>query len=142
MKTKRCPKCKKNKPLSEFYINSNNSIRGYCKVCGYKRIKKRRKDNPEEYKENQRNRNLERKYNITMDQYNDLYIEQSGKCKICGIHVKDLKRRLDVDHDHETGEIRGLLCWNCNLGIGNFNDDPELTLKATEYLKLYHEKGS
>lgn len=55
--------------------------------------------------------------------------EQDGRCKICG----QLKK-LNVDHDHATGEVRGLLCHGCNVGIGFFRDSPELLRSAIDYL--------
>lgn len=57
---------------------------------------------------------------------------QGGVCAIC--ECPD-KKRLSVDHDHQTGKIRGLLCANCNLALGNFKDDPDRLAKAIVYLK-------
>lgn len=57
---------------------------------------------------------------------------QGGNCKIC--RNKPTRRRLDVDHCHDTGKIRGLLCENCNKGLGIFKDDPELFDRAKKYL--------
>lgn len=81
-----------------------------------------------------RNQKLKKNYGITIDQY-DAWNEAFGK--VC--HLCDQKcptgRRLAVDHDHKTGLIRGLLCINCNKGIGNFKDNQQLLLKAIQYLK-------
>lgn len=61
--------------------------------------------------------------------------EQLGRCKICGVREEQAPRgRLAVDHDHETGRIRGLLCNNCNAGLGQFKDNPELLAAAITYL--------
>jgi hypothetical protein len=80
---------------------------------------------------------LKRKFGITLDAYNRLLEAQDGKCAICGAKPKDRPhhRKLAVDHDHKTKKIRGLLCFHCNTGLGNLRDDPELLLKAVEYLK-------
>jgi hypothetical protein len=63
-------------------------------------------------------------------------VSQGGRCAICGKVPRS--RRLAVDHDHKTGEVRGLLCasgdFGCNKGLGYFNDDPELLRRAYEYL--------
>ena len=77
---------------------------------------------------------LKRYYNITLDQYNVLFNKQNGCCAICGIHQNNLKRKLHVDHNHESGEIRGLLCINCNLALGHVNDNINTLSKMISYL--------
>jgi hypothetical protein len=62
-----------------------------------------------------------------------MLVDQASKCLICDVSAG--LRKFDVDHDHLTGRIRGLLCRNCNIGLGQFRDDPALLLKAAEYLK-------
>jgi len=73
------------------------------------------------------------RYGITDAEFRQRLLEQDGKCKICG---KDdwLPNGPCVDHDHATGNIRGLLCFNCNRGIGAFKDDSALVEKAVKYL--------
>ena len=75
-------------------------------------------------------------YAITWERYKELLSEQGGVCAICGGEKGSnrLVNYLSVDHDHETKEIRGLLCNDCNLGLGNFKDNPTLMSKAIEYL--------
>jgi prolyl oligopeptidase PreP (S9A serine peptidase family) len=73
-------------------------------------------------------------YGITLEEYNQLFLEQKGKCAICGRHQSELKRTMSIDHDHETGKIRGLLCQKCNVGIGSLNDDIDLLNKGIQYL--------
>lgn len=68
------------------------------------------------------------------DDYEFLFISQNGKCAICGTHQDTMERRLSVDHNHETGEVRGLLCSSCNLGLGAFLDSPALLKNAILYL--------
>lgn len=65
--------------------------------------------------------------------YNILFMEQDGKCAICGKVEENCK--LALDHDHETNEARGLLCRHCNMGLGFFRDNSGLLDKAMEYLK-------
>ena len=74
------------------------------------------------------------KYGITLEDYNKMLSEQGGVCAICGKKEKGNKR-LAVDHDHDTGKIRGLLCGNCNIGLGSYNDDPATLIKAASYLR-------
>ena len=64
-----------------------------------------------------------------------MFDEQGGRCKICGVHQSEIKRSLCVDHDHETGKVRGLLCGKCNTAIGLFGDNRELVKLAFEYLE-------
>ena len=66
-----------------------------------------------------------------------LLVAQDYKCAICGTDANELTRELGVDHNHETDEVRGLLCNHCNIGLGNFRDDVELMNKAIEYLGKY-----
>ncbi len=78
---------------------------------------------------------LKAKYNISIEDYDNLVKLQDGKCKICKTTKYPGKGKcLHVDHDHQTGEIRGLLCTKCNLGLGHFEDNIEYLTKAIEYL--------
>lgn len=91
--------------------------------------------NKDKYRERHRIRSLKVKYNLTTEQYNELYLNQDYKCAICGVHEQDTQRKkLVVDHCHVTGNVRGLLCNNCNSGLGLFKDDVGLLNKAKRYL--------
>ena len=68
------------------------------------------------------------------DDYEFLFISQNGKCAICGKVQEELGKSLAVDHNHETMEVRGLLCASCNLGLGAFSDSPILLKNAIRYL--------
>lgn len=74
-------------------------------------------------------------YRIRLPEYEALYKAQKGNCACCGQHETSFKRNLHVDHDHETGRIRGLLCTQCNPGIGYFQDSIERLQLAIAYLK-------
>lgn len=77
-----------------------------------------------------------KQYGLTIDSYEQMLAAQGGGCAICTSPVhpgKDL-RRLHIDHDHETGRVRGILCANCNRVLGLVGDDPELLIRASEYL--------
>jgi len=71
-----------------------------------------------------------RSYGITVDDYIELQTQQRGCCAIC----KDSLKVPHIDHDHETGEVRGLLCPNCNTGIGLLKDSSEVSMRAATYL--------
>lgn len=94
-----------------------------------KRDRQWRKNHPEREKEWENLKN----YNLSHEDWLKIWENQDGKCAICG---KPFKKPFDdqVDHNHKTNKIRGLLCKKCNGGIGFLNDNPELTAKATEYL--------
>lgn len=80
-----------------------------------------------------------------LDKYNLLSKEQNEKCKVCNqpeTYLDNKTRKLHklvVDHCHTTGTVRGLLCRNCNLGLGHFKDNPELLLKASIYLNMFNK---
>ena len=86
------------------------------------------------------NLKLKIRYGITPEQYANLLVCQNGRCAICGNeetakHNRSRKvQKLAVDHCHETGKIRGLLCQDCNRGISKFHDDPSRLKKAISYL--------
>ena len=81
---------------------------------------------------------LKYEYGITLDDYNKMFNEQEGKCAICQRHQNELKKILYVDHDHKTGEVRGLLCKNCNVALGFYEKyDTQIFEK---YLKKYRKE--
>jgi len=73
-----------------------------------------------------------RSYGITVEEYDEMLESQGGGCYICGIGP--VGRALDIDHDHRTGKVRGLLCSNHNRALGLLGDDPDLLLAAHTYL--------
>ncbi len=101
----------------------------------YLKIKERRKqylaENKKHIQKRARNYSLKRKYEITIEDYNLMYNKQQGKCAICG----NPEELLHIDHNHITGEVRGLLCLKCNRGIGFLNDDIKILEQALAYLK-------
>lgn len=74
------------------------------------------------------------KYSLTPEEYKQILISQNYCCAICDTHQEKLKRRLSVDHCHQTGNIRGLLCTSCNTGIGKLSDSVEKLQRAINYL--------
>lgn len=77
-----------------------------------------------------REKSLLANYGITLEQYNRMYEEQQGACAICLVQFP----MLEVDHDHETGQVRGLLCGNCNKAAGLLQDDPQIAERLRQYL--------
>ena len=123
MMYKTCNSCGLEKLISEFH-----EAQADCKPCRSTKDKKR-------YYENDRGNYLKRKYGITSQDYDNMYSEQEGSCAICGIHQSELKNRFCVDHDHDTGQVRGLLCNNCNNGIGKLQDNYDTIYRAADYLR-------
>lgn len=93
--------------------------------------KKFKIDNPDYFK----NKHLESTYGISIDEYNNKLIIQNNRCAICGKHESEINRgRLFVDHDHDTGKIRGLLCQKCNSALGMVDEDTDILFSMVSYL--------
>jgi hypothetical protein len=105
---------------------------GLCKKHYARDYYRRNPRTPEENRVNW----LKSKFGITPGRYDMLLATQRGQCAICGSTEYDgTGRSFAVDHDHMTGEVRGLLCGRCNRAIGLFKEDPETLLRAAAYLK-------
>lgn len=98
----------------------------YCIVCHRKYDVANYKKNPEV----RRKSTLKRKYGISEEQAQNLVSGQAGKCEVC-----NFREARCVDHDHNTGKVRGLLCKQCNAGLGLFKDSTEWLLNAVRYLQ-------
>lgn len=106
----------------------------------YEICKKTIAKNPELYSKRHRKYELQKKYNLTEEDYNKMLIKQNGCCAICGTDKPTGKWKVfAVDHNHKTGTVRELLCNECNRGIGLLKDNPELLMKAAKYI-LKHDK--
>jgi hypothetical protein len=136
-KTKRCSFCKKFKKFDQFHKNRHAyyGLRSRCKICENSECRQKYSKNPQYYK-NMTESSLKHRYGISIKEYNEMMDRQNGFCAICGIHKDYLNYRLFVDHNHRTGEIRGLLCPKCNAGLGSFKDDVKLLEKAIQYCKM------
>lgn len=88
-------------------------------------------------KQSTRNRALLRNYGIDFEQYTLMFNNQSGFCYICLTHRKNLSRDLAVDHNHQTGQIRALLCTNCNQALGRAKESIEILERMINYLKQF-----
>lgn len=137
-----CRKCGKEKPASEFRVRSNikKTITSNCRDCWNEWRRINRATNPERTADEQWWDNLRkacRKQSITVDDYFRLYDEQDGKCAIC---EKELQvaagkgKSASIDHSHDTGQVRGLLCGKCNTAIGLLDEDVSRFSAAASYL--------
>lgn len=168
---KTCTKCKKTKDLTEFYKNktSKDGYGNYCRICKglyqleYRQNNKekvalaamvKREENIEKSKnwnknnlDKHRNNRLKSKYGIGTEDYNRMVEQQNNLCAICKKPetTKNSKNNeikiLSIDHSHITGQIRGLLCVRCNMGIGylSLDNGVELLLSAIEYYNKHNQ---
>lgn len=116
-----------------YYQRNRDKVRSKCReryannVNGYAdRVRRETK-----------NRKMKVRYGISYKEYETLYQKAKGCCEICGT----LKDRLDIDHCHNTGKIRGVLCNSCNTGLGLFKDNAETLENAGKYLRHNEPKG-
>lgn len=126
-----CSLCKLEKEDSEFYLRGDGKLRSECKGCCSLRSKKYNSTNQEVRKRAWKNYRC-KSYGITSDDFDKMFNEQRGCCKICGI---DITKKCHIDHNHTTGKVRGLLCHNCNVAIGHAKEDVNLLTKIIQYLE-------
>jgi hypothetical protein len=88
---------------------------------------------------------LEKEYGISIAEYREMLQMQDGRCGLCGADSPGKQtgtdKKMYVDHDHQSGKVRGLLCSRCNVGLGMFRDDPELMRRAAEYIEKARQDG-
>jgi hypothetical protein len=140
---KKCTKCTEWFPFTDFASDrkSKDGLAWHCKTCKSKKDQERFRLNPEQ----KRDANYRANYGITAKQYDRMFIEQGGVCASCGLpetrgpQGRNAKHRageianLSVDHDHETGDVRSLLCGDCNIAFGVMREDPERIQKLKKY---------
>jgi hypothetical protein len=122
-----CPCCGLSKPYEEFPRNkrTKDGWATYCKLChnAKGRASRQKIGGSRAY-------HLRRRYGLELADVERLLHEQSWTCAICRAPEPE-----HVDHDHATGEVRGMLCFSCNGGLGQFKDEPSLLLRAAFYLR-------
>ena len=131
---KKCNYCDKDKKYSSFNKRkaSKDGLQHTCKTCQSIQKKEYRKNNFKKLKIQNRKSDLKRKYNISLGEYDELLNKQKKVCAICNKNPSNIN--LSVDHCHDSNNIRGLLCSECNFGLGNFKDSIKLLKKAIKYL--------
>ena len=125
------------KAKNREYNNKNREKRN-AYAHEYKKLHPGKLRDTPRTKENLRKDHLSRKYGIAIDDWNRMFIAQGGRCLICGRHQDELSGRLAVDHNHRTGQNRGLLCSTCNsiLGFaGKGGDNSTVLANAVKYLQ-------
>lgn len=133
-----CRECGIEKPAEEFYANLDKRtqktvLSAACRPCQALRLRRWRRE------ASANGWHIRKTYGITIEQYDEMLARQGGVCAICeGEETRTMKGTilaLCVDHDHETGQIRGLLCHYCNMLLGFAQDDPERLAAAVRYLQ-------
>lgn len=145
LSSKKCSYCGEVKPTTEFArYKSKGKKWGFqscCRECNKKMARKYRLENPEKARKAVKSSAIKRRYGITPEDKERMLKNQGYKCAICGEELflfGDMENRnkvAHVDHNHETGEVRGLLCDKCNRGLGYFRDNTDYLLSAISYLK-------
>lgn len=125
-------------PLSLDSFAPNRGVRptkdgrqSRCRKCQSELAMKWNREHPDRFKRNARASRLRRKYGLSVETYDALLLKQEGKCPIC---LRDLDGRLHVDHDHQTGRVRGIVHGHCNTRLGAFGDSVEQLQRAINYL--------
>ena len=121
--TKKCSVCKSVSAVTEFANNrsTKDGLRYECRAC--MRVQK-----------------FQQRYGITLQQWDQMFIDQRGRCLICEIDLPAMGKGVHTDHCHNTGNVRGLLCSHCNLTLGHAKDNPNTLRAAAEYIEDYTEK--
>lgn len=126
---KRCPQCQQIKPASDFRKDKLNGLSSWCISCF-----KNRYNTPDA----NRKHTLKRAYGLSVEQFEQMRLDQNGLCAICHQEPPHGRQGLVVDHDHKTGKVRGLLCNSCNRLLGSFEDglinNAEFAQDAQRYL--------
>lgn len=127
---KTCSKCKIEKPTEEFIPLRVGRKRVWCKLCWNSYMREYMKKNGRKYYA---------EYGLTVSQFEELRIKQDNRCGICReVFIKT----PHVDHNHETGQRRGLLCSDCNQALGQLKEDTQVMLNMIEYIREYSTAGS
>jgi len=127
-----CGRCAVEKPSKAFHRKKGgDGLHSWCREC--RNARERLARTPE----TNRARALRSHYGIDIATYDQMFVRQGGRCAICGSQDTGKRRCFHIDHDHETGEVRALLCNKCNPAIGLMDDDPERLEAAARYLRAF-----
>lgn len=143
-----CRRCGLAKPFAQFPKRSNRSSgrHGVCRDChnhlkreAYARLKAQSGTTWNETPQARLSKQLDKlraRYGVTLEQIRLIYQQQEGRCAVCERALEaPPAKNTQVDHDHETGLVRGLLCFNCNMGLGYFKDNATFLARAVAYLR-------
>lgn len=125
---KKCSSCGKEKTLQRFYKDkrAKDGRMSMCKVCRGKKYDRG---------DSRRDRNLKYRYGISIEEYDELLQQQKGACAICDKKYEKGSKQFHIDHCHDNGHIRGILCHDCNTALGKLGDSIDAIKKVLKYLK-------
>jgi hypothetical protein len=143
---KPCSQCKKEQPLSEFSPNKQtwDRLTSWCRRCQAALAKATRAANLEEMRAKSRagypawkDAYLLRTYGLTPEDVRMLWASQANCCAACGTDLLTTKYRAHIDHDHDTGAVRAVLCHRCNVALGMLEDSPERVGALLAYIQRF-----
>lgn len=155
--TKACAGCKEERPVTQFGFapRMRDGLKSYCTPCLSEYGRELRAKDPEAARaaesrrararytpERGRRRHLKDMYGLAPEEYDQMLAAQGGRCAICEAPTAGGKGDWHVDHCHESGANRGLLCSTCNVGLGMFRDNPDLLLAAARYVTRSRQEAS
>lgn len=157
--SKICTQCKQEKPLNDFFrrrVNGRETYRSNCKECSTTAARQWMQDHPEmvRHRGKQRSAKYHRNHlsigywarmglNFTEEDFFAMWDAQVHKCALCGEKPSlFLKKRFPLDHDHETGKVRAIICHRCNLIVGLVEHEPDLVEKALRYIAKHKKQES
>jgi hypothetical protein len=135
---RRCSSCRRRKPICEFgaWASDSDGLHCYCRECSNRKARQyAKKPETSEYRKKYMRQMGLKKYGLTIEDFERLLSGQNGRCLICEDELELRTGGAAVDHDHESGKVRGVLCRLCNVGIGHFREKPSLLRAAIEYLE-------
>lgn len=133
---KLCNKCGLHKPADKKnFTASDGYLCSPCNECRNTSRRERKRANPEKYKRGERLRSVKFEYGLDEKGLSALERKSQGRCEICATPFSDLPRAADIDHCHTTQKVRGMLCSNCNTGIGLLKDDVQIMESAIRYIE-------
>lgn len=157
MDVKRCSKCAEEKPHDQFYAQRArpDGLCPWCKACHsahskaryaeqHQKVVERQRVYDREHADERRDKHLRRLYGITLAEYLQRLADQGNACAVCRrafVPGAPRNKAVCVDHDHDTGQVRGLLCHSCNRGLGLLGDNPEVVQRALAYLLTTTRSG-
>lgn len=136
---KLCSRCQEQKSLGDFHksLTIPGGLQYECKACQRKFKRDWVAANRELQRLRWRVKQLKRDYGLSWDDYQNLLSSQGHKCLICDGVLKGGTAGAHVDHDHQTGQVRGILCAICNRGLGYFKDSSVRLRAAAKYLEQF-----
>lgn len=132
-----CSACRVELPVSAFNKNAaaKDGLANQCAAC----LKESRRRSREAHPERHKARHMKNRYGIALEEYEAMTKKMDGRCAVCRDAPQPPFNGLDLDHDHVTGRVRGLLCRPCNLALGGARDDPSILRALADYIETHRD---